>query len=101
MKLLMCRKCNDVISLIKEERSCYCGEVIGAYCKDGLNAWYTGEARPLGINNKSLLESIYKQDIEEKYWEEDGGNKDTCCNGIEFTAFCIPKWSNTLKKIIK
>lgn len=84
MKLLLCKKCQDIIRLIQEPRKCLCGAVSGHYLDD-LNAVYSGEyAIPLGISNDSLVASVVGQP------EKGEGN----C----FKAFVIPKQCPTFWK---
>lgn len=87
MKLVRCKKCNDIILLrVYEKRSCFCGESSGQYYTDGVKAWYSGEhAVPLGIDNPSLRKAIKNQ-------PEDG-------LGERFEAFVIPKNCTTFFKI--
>lgn len=87
MKLILCKNCLDVISLIQsEERSCSCGKCSGQYT-DQLNAWYKGGdyVVPLGFNNKSLVEAINSQ-------PKEGMGKD-------FSAFVIPEKCETFIKL--
>lgn len=53
MKLLFCKKCNDVFSLREEPKKCSCGAVEGKYI-DGANAEYSGDAIPFAIDNHSF-----------------------------------------------
>lgn len=85
MKLLLCRKCQDVIRLLDEPRKCSCGNVSGNYL-DELNAVYSGEyAVPLGFANSTLFEAISNQ-------PEKG-------MGYNFKAFVIAKDCNTFWKV--
>jgi hypothetical protein len=83
MKLLFCKKCNDVFKLQYEYRSCQCGKVRGKYI-DNLNAITEGEDYEiLGLNNASLkdaLSLIQSERISEIKREM----------GIRFEAFIIP-----------
>ena len=85
MKLIFCKKCQDIVRLrTEEERSCFCGSTSGAYDNE-LDAWYKGEsAIPLGIANSTLSSALYHQ-------PENG-------MGEEFTAFVIAKECETFKK---
>jgi len=83
VKLIMCYNCNDIVNLINEERFCLCGKSSGKYVDDS-NAWYHGEATPLGISNYSITEAIFNQ-------PKQGA-------GEEFKAFVIPKDCRTFKK---
>jgi hypothetical protein len=87
MKLIFCKKCQDVFKLWPNEtRTCKCGACEGAYESDELNAWYKGEdAVPLGFANSTLGAAIRNQ--------PDSGM------GEVFTAFVIPKEVTTMKKL--
>lgn len=87
MKLIFCKKCQDVIRLIQEEkRTCRCGECSGQYT-DELRAWYKGDAAvPLGFNGTSFVNAIENQPAK-------GFGKD-------FTAFTIAKKCDTFTKIV-
>lgn len=77
MKLLLCKKCQDVIRLIDIKRTCKCGSCGGRYIDD-VNAIYFGiVATPIGFANNTLLDAIRKQ--------PNSGM------GENFTAFVIPK----------
>ena len=85
MKLLFCKKCFDVISLIEIKRTCKCGGVGGKYI-DTLNAIYFGlSAVPIGFANNTLAKAINNQPN----------------NGIgeSFNAFVIPKNCPTYKLV--
>ena len=86
MKLLLCKKCQDVVRLSEDEkRICECGKVGGKYIDD-LNAVYFGEmAVPIGFANSSLVNAIYNQ-------PEEG-------MGETFNAFVIPKVCPTYKLV--
>lgn len=77
MKLIFCKKCNDVVALRRQERSCFCGESKGAYGPDGLHATISGFAIPLGFANSSFEHALRNQP--EEGW------------GKVFTAFVIEK----------
>jgi len=95
MKLLLCIKCSDVFSLNFKEKTCACGETKGRYV-DELNAEISGNCEPIGFANDSFITALKKQRIENKHYD---GNKDTCCKGIEFTAFIIPLWASSVKRV--
>jgi len=48
--------------------------------------------------NQSFLDALRRQNIENKHYD---GNKDTCCEGQEFTAFVIPDWAKSVKRVEK
>lgn len=83
MKLIYCRKCQDVYSLYFDKRTCRCGQTWGQYGEDGLNATYGGTtAVPLGFNNYSLITAVAFQPTEGM--------------GERFESFVIPKVCNTM-----
>ena len=82
MKLLYCKNCRDVVRLIKENRYCLCGKSSGMYL-DNVNAVYSGNAVPLGINNSSFNEAVFYQKEKES---------------ITFDAFVIEKQCKTFIK---
>ena len=85
MKLLLCKKCQDVIKLTYDERTCKCGSVGGKYV-DNINVEYYGDlAVLLGFNNSSLRNAVINQ--------PDNGM------GKEFIAFVMPKKIKTAKKV--
>lgn len=84
MKLLLCRRCQDVIRLKDIMRSCECGAVSGKYV-DELNAVYSGVyAAPIGFANQSLVDAVENRPVGEG-------------PGKVFTAFVIPVNCPTLK----
>lgn len=84
MKLILCKKCQDVVRLIKNNvRRCECGSCSGQYVDD-LNAWYKGiHAIPMGFNNSSAAKAIRNQP--KNGW------------GVNFDAFVIAKECKTFK----
>lgn len=81
MKLIFCKKCQDVFRLIPEVRFCQCGKCAGLYL-DEINAVYTGKpAYPLGINNQTLVQALE--------------NQPKTGMGECFEAFVIPKECRT------
>ena len=95
MKLLFCIKCSDIFSLTMEERTCKCGKSSGKYV-DQINAEIKGDCMSIGFANQSFLDALRRQHIENKYYD---GNEDTCCKGQEFTAFVIPDWAKSVKRV--
>lgn len=93
MKLLLCRKCADIVAIsMNETRNCKCGESCGKYI-DEINAEYQGEhCVPIGINNNALLKALQMADIENKHQVEP-----TTCKGIDFDAFVILNCSTSIK----
>lgn len=85
MKLLFCKKCEDLFRLTQKPRSCSCGETHGRYLKDGIHAEYRGEnAVPLFISNGSFLQAVFYQPKEGK--------------GSTFIAGVIPEICDTCVK---
>ena len=85
MKLIFCKKCQDVRKLLFEAVICACGSSGGVYLDDGINATYWGEAVPLGFDNFSLARAIE--------------NQPNSGSGERFTAFVIPKKCPTYKSL--
>jgi hypothetical protein len=86
MKLLFCRKCEDLFRLTKEERFCSCGEIWGRYLDDGLHAEYSGEnAVPLFIANGSFVQAVLDRPHSGK--------------GSIFIAGVIPEVCDTMKDV--
>jgi hypothetical protein len=86
MKLILCKKCQDVVRLIQdEERFCKCKSCSGQYTDD-LNAWYRGGEHviPIGFSNPSLVSAVTNQP--KSGW------------GEGFEAFVIPEECNTFIK---
>ena len=88
MKLLFCKKCQDIFKLQTfEVRTCVCGKVFGKYL-DELNAIYSGvPAIPLVFANSSLAGAILCR-------PEEG-------DGFPFDTFVVPRECNTFKKVEK
>ena len=95
MKLLLCKVCTTIFSLSTKEKSCDCGKTKGRYT-DNINATYSGPAMPIGFANSSFLKAIR---IQEFLNEKEVNNPDVCCKGEDFTAFTIPDWATTIKKL--
>jgi hypothetical protein len=91
MKLFYCPKCQDVVKLHDEKpRTCACGENRGRVASDGLTAYLSAGAIPLGFNNSSFLKALrlHHQQVAQ------GCQRDV---SIEFTAFVIePECSTVL-----
>lgn len=90
MKLVLCRKCYDVVKLGRDKAHthyCECRAVGGYYLEDLLHAeFFGGEiAVPLGFANSSLTQAALNQP--EMGW------------GKNFEAFVIPKNCPTLKMV--
>jgi hypothetical protein len=84
MKLIYCSLCHDIIRLRRQVTTCKCGLSHGTYLND-LNAVYSGDAIPLGIDNSSFIDALKNQPKKGQ--------------GVRFEAFVIPfecatfKWS--------
>src|SRR4051812_43674668 len=82
MKLLYCKKCADVINLMKHTKACSCGKTEGRYIDEN-NAEYSGDdAVPFAIDNFSFYARM-KNDEEHKphnefYDKLHGKNKIQC-----------------------
>lgn len=62
MKLIRCKKCNDVVRLIHTEwRQCYCGKSGGQYNDDLLSATVGGICEVIGIRNDFFVPNIKKR----------------------------------------
>jgi hypothetical protein len=83
MKLIFCPKCQDVVRLHNEKRSCSCGLVWGFYI-DEVKAIISQKSIPLGFNNSSFAFAL-------KNRRKDG-------LGFRFDAFVIPHESPTITK---
>jgi len=85
MKLILCRKCQDVFKLQYDRRECNCGEAWGKYEDDGYHARYGGQsAVPIGFGNGSLATAVKNQPLEGR--------------GLRFDAFVISKECPTMRK---
>ncbi len=83
MKLILCPHCSDIVRLREKRRSCDCGKCSGQYL-DGLNAVYSAEAIPLGVDNNSLMSAV-------RSWLLTGEN-------AHLNAFLIAENARTFKK---
>ncbi len=83
MKLIFCPKCQDVFKIPsgKIYKRCKCGHVYGKYIDD-LNAEISKHAIPIGFDNPSLKDALWRR-------PEAGP-------GSEFTAFVIPTDCGTI-----
>lgn len=87
MKLFFCPNCNDVVNIIPNEyRYCLCKQNYGIFV-DNRNALLSGNAIPIGIDNRSFLKAIE--------------NQPRFSFGDEFKAFVIPKQSKTVTRIVR
>lgn len=57
MKLILCRRCQDIVKALPEWRSCSCGKSKARYIDD-LHAEYMGPCIPIGLDNNSMLLAI-------------------------------------------
>jgi hypothetical protein len=91
MKLLFCKKCQDVFKISQRLKTCDCGMTKGMYNGDDIHAQYAGPyAVPLGFRNSTFAEAIKNQP--DKDTEDRQG-------GVNFDAFVIPKACATLERI--
>lgn len=86
MKLVLCKKCQDVVRLTSEMRQCKCRASGGCYIDDIQAVYWGEEAVPLGFDNPSLVYAIQHQ-------------PETPGVGRKFEAFVIPKVCDTFKKV--
>ena len=84
MKLIFCPHCQDIVKLHRQVITCECGKSQGTYLND-LNAVYSGDAIPLGINSSSLADAIRNQPVSG--------------NGERFEAFVVPGQCRTFKRV--
>ena len=91
----MCRHCGDIFNLRRSVKTCGCGKVAGKYLND-IDAEYTGDAVPLGIDNRSLHKAYILQNLLNN---EPPPSKRECCKGREFKAFIIPVHATTLTTV--
>lgn len=62
MKLIRCKKCNDVVRLVhKEWRQCDCGKSGGQYNDDLLSATVGGNCEVIGIRNDFFVKNKKKR----------------------------------------
>ena len=70
MKLIFCLKCNDLVALKREPRTCQCGQSGGVYV-DASVVEIHGPCMPIGIHNKELIWAIRDQfefgDLKEQF----------------------------------
>jgi hypothetical protein len=67
MKLIRCKKCNDVVRLIESKwRTCECGKSGGQYNKDFMSATVGGDCEIIGISNLMFKKKYKKLSDEEK-----------------------------------
>ena len=83
MKLIMCRRCHDIVRLRSFKKRCSCGRAWGQYTGAVLAIYGGVGTIPLGITNDSLEDAIAAQ-------PEVG-------NGRLFTAFVIPRKCYTME----
>ena len=96
MKLLVCKKCNDIFNLRMEMKTCGCGETSGRYV-DQLNAEISGMCQPIGFNNYTVKKAMRMQQMEDSAQEL--ARRETCCRGNEFEAFFIPASASSIKRV--
>jgi hypothetical protein len=87
MKLILCKKCQDVVRLFDKPRWCKCGACGGSYLEgDDILAVYWGEyVVPLGFDNPALAAAVGEQSVAGR--------------GRTFGAFVIPSQCDTFRQI--
>lgn len=66
MKLVYCKKCQDIIRLHHVVRRCFCGKCYGMYVNNSF-AWYVGKhAIPVGLGQDHILEGHLYSRVKEK-----------------------------------
>lgn len=98
MKLILCEKCSDVVSLRPEVRRCSCGLSGGSYY-DYVNAKVWGPCFVLGFANTSLLEALRAQKFNGDSTEKMDYTGGKTAKGREFRAFVIPDSASSVKRI--
>ena len=94
MKLLLCLDCTDIFVLRDINRTCICGKSSGKYIDD-LNAEIKGNCKAIGFANDSFSTAYRIQKMD----DEANNGTDSCCSGVEFTAFFIPENAKSIKRI--
>lgn len=61
MKLLICKKCNDIVALALSERKCYCGSSCGNYINKTVVVTH-GPCRVLGMKNQTIEKILQEPD---------------------------------------
>jgi hypothetical protein len=86
MKLVLCKKCQDVVRLTSEMRQCKCKLSGGCYLDDIQAVYWGNDAAPLGFDNLTLVDALKRQ-------PEGPGV------GATFVAFVIPRTCDTFKRV--
>ena len=60
MKLIYCKKCQDIVRLDTDPRKCGCGKSSGCYIDD-LRAEIKGPCIPIGIDNRSFCVAVTRR----------------------------------------
>lgn len=87
MKLLLCKKCFDVVSLVTTKRTCACKKTGGKYLDEARAVYFGKYAVPIGFSNPSLILALSNQPVEGM--------------GEDFTAFVMPKKSLNYKLVLE
>lgn len=98
MKLILCEKCSDVLSLRNQVRRCSCGLSGGSYC-DEVNAEVWGPCFVLGFANTSLVEALRAQKYSGDSSEKMLYGYLMVAKGREFKAFVVPDGAPSVKRI--
>jgi len=86
MKLVLCKRCQDVVRLVSEARQCKCRACGGAYLDDIQAVYWGNDAVPLGFDNNTLVDALKSQPAGPGV-------------GATFVAFVIPRVCDTFKKV--
>lgn len=88
MKLVLCKKCQDVVRLVSEPRTCKCGACGGHYIDDLCAVLWGEHAVRLGFDNFDLCNAIRDCPLVSSW-------------GLTFKAFVIPESCETFKRVPK
>jgi hypothetical protein len=80
----------DVFNLTMTEKTCSCGKSSGKYI-DNLNAEIKGNCKGIGFANNKFKIAYHLQKIED--------DAQSCCDGVEFTAFFIPESAKSIRRV--
>lgn len=94
MKLLMCLDCMSIFNITYNEKSCTCGNTTGKYIDD-INVEIKGNCKAIGFANTSFKDAYKLQTL----IDNNQNGKQSNCNGEEFIAFFIPKYTKSVNHI--
>ena len=95
MKLILCTKCGDVVSLRRYLRTCSCGHCSGRYVDD-ISAEVSLSSIVLGIVNSSLLSAVV---VDQKTYGDLVAEVPKAPPGRRFEAFIIPYSAQTVRRV--